>query len=211
MTRQLLGTYDLFDRHAKRAVDCELYEGIAANNVADFTHTWKPVFDKKRSELAAAGKITDELFRDFSLQDAHWEWPAKAAAVEASNDNLRSFAVECLGVTQGLMIAMPFGFAREPSQLDLPLTQVLLLSTAPWNRSKLIASPKYQGVGRLLLTAAISLSLEEEQAGRIGLHALSGAETWYRGSCGMTDLGFDADKQMTYFEMTQAQAQRFIS
>ncbi len=211
MIRQLLGTYDLYDRHALKTVDCQLYEGIAPNNVADFTQKWKPAFDEKRSELAASGNVTGELFEEYSLQDAHWEWPAKAAVVEASNDMLRSFAVECLNVTQGLMIAMPFGIAREPSQLGLPLTQVMLLSTAPWNRPKLAAAPKYQGVGRLLLTAAISLSLEEEHAGRIGLHALSGAETWYRGNCGMTDLGFDALKRMTYFEMTAPQAQRFIS
>lgn len=211
MIRQLLGIYDLNDRHTRTTVECQLYEGIAPNNVADFTQKWKPNFDRKRNELAAAGQVTDELFREFSLQDAHWEWPAKAAAVEGSNDSLRSFAVECQNVTQGLMIAMPFGVAREPSQLGLPLTQVLLLSTAPWNRPKLVAIPRYKGVGRLLLTAAISLSFEEEHAGRIGLHALSGAETWYRGTCGMTDLGFDAPKRMTYFEMTAAQAQRFIS
>ncbi|MNR44822.1 hypothetical protein D3C85_1636060 [compost metagenome] len=61
----------------------------------------------------------------------------------------------------------------------------------------------------MLLATAISLSFGEEFAGRIGLHALPQAESWYRDVCGMTDLGVDGTG-MTYFEMTEPQARAFI-
>src|SRR5258706_1341 len=83
-------------------------------------------------------------------------------------------------------------------------------ATALWNRFRLVPEPQFKGIGRLLLAAAISLSVSEEFAGRIGLHALPQAESWYRDVCGMTDLGIDGTG-MRYFEMTEAQAQTFVS
>ncbi|MET1113231.1 MAG: hypothetical protein ABWX67_17065 [Allosphingosinicella sp.] len=209
MIRRFIGTYDLFNRQSGSLVECHLYEGFAENNTSDFLTLWKPLFDRKREELTAAGLMTPENLEALSLQDAAWNWPLKAGI--ASLKAMATFVVEAEGVTEGLMIAAPYGFAREPSQDGLPLTYIELLSTAPWNRAKLVPQPKYKGVGRLLMTAAVSLSLEEEQRGRIGLHALSGASEWYRGACGMSDLGYDEDKKMDYFEMTEAQASAFLS
>jgi hypothetical protein len=210
VSRSLIGVYDLVERQTKNLVNCELYDEIAPHNAAHFVTAWKPLFDEKKAKLGSSGQLTDGAFKEFSLQDAHWEWPAKAAAVSSSS-MLHGFALEAQGMTQGLMIVVPFGVAREESQRGLPITEVMLLSTAPWNRHKLVDAPIYKGVGRILLSAAISLSMEEEHNGRIGLHALSGAEDWYRDVCGMTDLGYDTNKKMQYFEMTEAQAKRFIS
>jgi len=101
------------------------------------------------------------------------------------------------------------GFAREPSQHGKPLAVIELIATAPWNRTALVPVPRFKGIGRLLLAAAISLSVHEEFEGRVGLHALPQAENWYRKVCGMTDLGVDETK-MRYFEMTEAQARAFL-
>ena len=101
-------------------------------------------------------------------------------------------------------------FAQEPSQLNKPIVDIDLLATAPWNRPQLTDQPQFKEIGRLLLAGAISLSVSEEFAGRIGLHALPQAETWYRDVCGMTDLGVDGTN-MRYFEMTESQARAFIS
>jgi hypothetical protein len=72
-----------------------------------------------------------------------------------------------------------------------------------------VKEPLYKGVGHLLLAAAINLSFNEEFSGRVGLHALPQAESWYRDVCKMTDLGPDGTK-MRYFEMTEAQARAFL-
>jgi hypothetical protein len=182
------GTYDLLNRHSSALVACELYRDIAPSNVQDFREKWLPIFNEKKHQLVAENNYSHDALKEFSLQDAHWKWPEKAEAI-AKSDEYLGFAVECEGTTQGLMILHPFAFAREASQKDEPLVEVKLLSTAPWNRRNLVPSPKFKGVGELLLQAAITVSLELHNEGRIGLHALSGAENWYRDYCGMSDLG----------------------
>ena len=64
---------------------------------------------------------------------------------------------------------------------------------------------------RVLIATAVQLSLEEGFRGRIGLHSLPQAETFYATNCGMTDLGKDTKKEgLRYFEMTPAQAAAFL-
>ncbi len=47
--------------------------------------------------------------------------------------------------------------------------------------------------------------------GRIGLHSLRQAESFYRDTCGMAGLGEDPNEyNLPYFEMTEAQANQFI-
>src|SRR4029077_17093712 len=119
-----------------------------------------------------------------------------------------TFAVECAGETQGLML-VDVGFARLPVQHGLELVYVELLATAPWNRLKLHPGARYKGVGRVLIGTAISLSVELGFNGRIGLHSLPQSEPYYR-SVGFTDLGYDLPKKINYFEMTEADAAAFV-
>jgi Arm DNA-binding domain len=84
------------------------------------------------------------------------------------------------------------------------------VSPKTWNRAE-FAKPRYRGVGTALLTAAIDLSLEEGFHGRIGLHSLTQAESFYRNACGMSDLGIDSNyDNLRYFEMTSEQAAAFL-
>jgi hypothetical protein len=63
-----------------------------------------------------------------------------------------------------------------------------------------------------MIRAAIALSEELEFKGRIGLHSLPQANSFYANTCGMSDLGMDADYQnLRYFEMTPEQAEAFIA
>jgi hypothetical protein len=103
------------------------------------------------------------------------------------------------------------GFARLPEQLGRELVYVELLATAPWNRPKFVPDPRYKLVGRLLVGTAISLSVDLGLGGRIGLHSLPQSESWYQTVGGFTDVEFDADKRMRYYEMTAAAAMTFIS
>lgn len=205
----LLGTYLLKDRLKNREVEVTLWQSLDERHVEDFAQKWKPMFDARLAELRAKGELTLEVVGDYNLQDAHWEWAQKRLERQ---DMMAwaSFAVEAEDVTQGLMFVRMDGFAREPSARGKPIVEIDLLATAPWNRFRLVPWPQFKGIGRLLLAAAISLSVEEEFAGRIGLHALPQAESWYRDVCGMTDLGVD-ETEMRYFEMTEAQARAFVS
>ena len=204
-----LATFSVIDRETNTPTALELWSPIAERHKDQFVKQWRPIFDRQLDEIRAKGGNVDEVVQMRMIQDAHWQWASKADAIEGRLDWV-SFALEGQGVAQGLMFAQTAGFAKEASQKGKPLVKVVLLASAPWNRPTLAAVPRFKGIGRILLGAAISLSFHEEFAGRVGLHALPQAETWYRDACGMTDLGVDGTG-MRYFETTEGQAKAFLA
>ncbi len=103
-------------------------------------------------------------------------------------------------------------FSRHPDHERADLIYIERLASAPWNRPGFSDTPLYKGVGQLLLAAGVNLSLDEELGGRIGLHSLPGAETFYRDVIGMTDLGADTKHHgLQYFELSDAQAAKFLA
>jgi hypothetical protein len=119
----------------------------------------------------------------------------------------------CNGVTQGMMIVdTTMHRCRIEIQKGKDLVYVEYVENAPWNRPELADLPRYRGIGSILIRAAIALSIEEEFKGRIGLHALPQSNGFYANTCGMTDLGIDADyHDLRYFEMSPEQAEAFIA
>ncbi len=199
--KERLGDRDLLNRLTGKFETASIFKGLDENNFRDFETRWKPVLDKRASEFA-----TWEAAAEGNAQDAHWDWVGKAKN-ESTYD---SFAIECEGMTQGLMLVdLTTHFARIQAQKGLDLCYVELIAAAPWNRSKFSAQPKYKGAGRALLATAISMSIELEFKGRIGLHSLPESESWYN-YLGLTNCGLDATKRMLYFEMTEAQARSFL-
>ena len=92
-----------------------------------------------------------------------------------------------------------------------PLVYVDYLEVAPWNQSFAGTSKKYRGAGPILLTAAVELSFDEGFKGRVGLHSLPQAESFYEKE-GMIDLGPDAQVQnLRYYEMTSDVAQTLLA
>ena len=203
----LVGTYELYNRRSKSFEDAYLYSPIVENHVSDFETLWVPAFETR---LAQAKTWADVAAAN--AQDHHWKWRKKTQQRQGRLD-WKSFAIECDSSTQGLMFAITSAFAREPSQKNQHIIYIDLLATAPWNRHGMTNLPKYKGVGRLLLLAAINLSVSEGFVGRIGLHSLPQSESWYRDICGMTDLGIDQTNpsSLRYFEMTQTQMETFLT
>ena len=94
---------------------------------------------------------------------------------------------------------------------NLNLAYVDYISIAPWNRPWPGPPPRFRGIGSILLREAVRASVDEGFRGRIGLHALPGAVTWYRDRLKMQAFGADADYQgLDYFEFTEAQAKQFL-
>jgi hypothetical protein len=143
-------------------------------------------------------------------ESAHWEWRDKMSAFGGLLA-YPSFALECEGETQGLMILSLLTRCRLPSQRGKHQVYVEFLETAPWNRPSLAGAPRYRGVGPALVHVAITLSVTEGYKGRLGLHSLPQADAWYRDRCGMTDLGIDRTKGLRYFEMSPRQARSFLN
>jgi len=180
---------------AGQLVKAELHDTILQRHLDDHKHQWKPL-------IAAQ-----------SEQHGHWNWEWKWSHFSPQL-SYQFVALECNGQTQGLMIVNTIKRCRIQQQANKHLVYVEYLEAAPWNRRDIPNWVRYKGVGTVLLAAAIQLSIDEGNHGRIGLHSLPQADTFYRDKCGMTDLGPDASYSpkmpLRYFEMTETQAAAFI-
>lgn len=181
--------------------DATLFQGIDLETLKGIEEDWTPMFD------AAAPENRPE--------DAHWQWAAKALHALDNPLSYELFEIEADNRTQGMMLALKGGlkcFSRHPEHPRAPLVYIDFLATAPWNRPGMVETPTYKGVGQVLFMTAVSLSLEEEAAGRVGLHSLPGAEAFYRTRLNMTDMGKDeAYQNLRYFELSATQAEQLIS
>lgn len=141
------------------------------------------------------------LFRGSSEADQYWDWEWKQRTY-GSRLGAEAYAIECEQRTQGLMLIETLGY-RSRFASNRRIVYVHALATAPWNRPIIQAPPKYRAVGSLLLDFAQYRSEELGYGGLVGLHALSGAEGFYR-RLKMMDCGSDPEKEnLTYFEWYQ--------
>jgi hypothetical protein len=206
----LIGSAPLRELASGKVARAEVYDGISASHLSDWETKWRPIILSTQARLTA-----QEMPRAAHPQSSHWDWNKKAAALRMLLA-YRTFAVTCGGNTQGLMVVETTQHrSRLPDykgRVGRGLVYVEFLEAAPWNRPEHVQSPKYRGVGRLLLTTAIQLSLDEEFRGRIGLHSLPQSEPYYRDIVNMRDLGPDENYQgqLRYFEFDEAGAQAFI-
>lgn len=172
---------------------------------------WLPVLDATIDDLKSTGQYTRQGVAQRNVEDAHWMWADKVQQ-RARQLQWNSFALRCDGKTQGLMFVDMLRRCRLPSQQNLHMVYIDLVSTAPWNRPGLTALPIYRGVGAVLVAEAILLSDAEGFGGRIGLHALPRAESFYRTQWKMESFGPDpAYGNLPYFEMTAERATEFLS
>ena len=184
----------LRDGATGQLVQAELHDSILQRHLDDHKIHWNPLIVAQRE------------------QHGHWDWEQKWSHFSAQL-SYQSFAIECNGQTQGLMIVNTIKRCRIQQQANKHLVYVEYLEAAPWNRRDIPNCNWFSGVGTVLIAAAIQLSIDEGNHGRIGLHSLPQADTFYRDKCGMTDLGPDASynpHSLRYFEMTKAQAAAFI-
>lgn len=208
--KALLRAVPLKNRLTGEFEDAWLFQGIDTDNLAHIEGRWRPMFEQRKLEAKATG----ETLSDINAEDQHWQWGQKAIVAIQDPLVFEIFVLECAGNTQAVMLVRKGGpkcFSRHPAHPRAPLIYVDFLSTAPWNRPKLVKEPVYKGCGRILISTAISLSFEEEMQGRIGLHSLQKAEGFYRDQIGLTDFGEDNNYGgLRYFELPSSGAAQFF-
>jgi hypothetical protein len=187
--------------------EAELWDAITEKQLGDWEAEWIPELFKAIQKLHRAG-----VARVHWPQSRHWNWRQKTQALQGMLAH-PGFSIVCNGTTQGMMIVdTTMHRCRVENQKGKDLVYVEYVENAPWNRPELADPPLYRGIGSILIRAAIVLSIEEEFKGRIGLHALPQSNGFYANTCGMTDLGIDANYHgLRYFEMTPEQAEAFIA
>jgi hypothetical protein len=104
------------------------------------------------------------------------------------------------------------GVTNTPARLgDGQVVYIDYVESAPWNLKASAISPRFIGVGTVLIAEAVRLSLEMKLEGRIGLHSLPQAVGFYT-RCGMSRVGPDPDYyDLPYFEYTDQQAADWLA
>lgn len=202
--REVVGTIDLFNRHTSAFEEARIVHGLDEHNLDDFQNHWRPMLNARRADF------TDNLAAGAGhVQDWHWDWVVESYKAQRLM-GYDAFAVECDGRTQALMVVDSTQFALHPSQRGKELVRIARVATAPWNRPLTVMRPMYKGAGQALVATAISLSIEQEFGGRVGLHSLPQSEGWYR-NCGFIEVSDpNPENTLTYFEMTAEAAAKFL-
>ena len=155
-------------------------------------------------------------------QTVHWTWAQKAFSLSRRQlapgplSIVRVFGIKRDEAWQGMMLAFSEGYRVRVGTPGRDLVYVEYLESAPWNWElpEIGQVGKFRGVGPQLLAMATLWSQQLGMKGRVGLHGISQAESFYRGRCQMTDLGMEkapgALKGLTYFEFTEVQANEFL-
>ena len=202
---------ELFNLQTAAFESAEIVSPMQLREIDDFVDHWHPPMDRIVQELKRQGIDTHAERTARNVEDSHWKWPEKYVD-RAGILEWNSFALRCADQTQGLMYVNMLRRCKLSVQAKQHLVYVDLLATAPWNRSRLTATPLYRGVGLILFTEAVILSMEEGFGGRVGLHSLTGADEFYGKRLLMQDLGPDpAYHNLHYFEFIAAQADAFLT
>ena len=205
----------LKDRAANGYVDAEIHTNLAVADMIASESRWQV----ERSRIAAALQAAGVPYED-QPQHLHWNWEAKLAGgagldIGGPLSPYRLMGVRIRGEDhwQGLVLATSVGHRERIDARGRDILYIKYLETAPWNLvvEELGQQGRYGGVGPRLMRASITLSRALELRGRVGLHALPQAESFYH-DCGMTDLGIDwACEGLRYFEMTEDQATSYLT
>jgi hypothetical protein len=196
--KTLLHSFQLPQNSSGNSVSVDLYQGADKSNAQHIEQDWSSWFDD------APG-----------AQDAHWEWDEKLFLAEDNPLLFDVFVLEAENTTQAVMLAMKGGLkctSIHPDHPRLPLVYIDLLATAPWNRRAKSDPVRFKGCGQIMIATAVSLSMDEGFKGRVGLHSLTGAESFYRHRIGMSEFPEDPTyHNLRYFELSEAQAVAFLS
>ncbi|WP_421702151.1 hypothetical protein [Aliiroseovarius sp.] len=196
--KAILRSFQLPQNNSGNNVSVELYRGADKSNADHIDRDWSAWFDQ------APG-----------AQDAHWRWDEKLFRAEDDPLLFDVFVLEAENTTQAVMLAMKGGLkctSIHPDHPRLPLVYIDLLATAPWNRQAKSDPVRFKGCGQLMIATAVSLSMSEGFKGRVGLHSLTGAESFYRRRIGMTEFPPDPTYGgLRYFELSETQAAAFLS
>jgi hypothetical protein len=177
----------LTDGISRTLVEATLLSHLTVSHMQDVETVWRITQKNLLAKLPPTSRP----------EHTHWDWRAKLQALE---DVGIFYGIERDGMMQGLICLRQDKQGRLAEQKGLPLTYVDYLETAPWNLPSLTSQPHFRGVGTTLLKVAIQHSLAQGWEGRIGLHSLPQAESFYR-HFGMVDCGADNDYyDLTYFE-----------
>ena len=194
-------------------VDAELHDDLPLDCLFEAEELWAPERVRFLRDCVHASVKRNEL-----PQSVHWSWSLKAVSIPGFQlgplSEYRLFGIKAEGVWQGLLIGRCIGHMSKLPPKPLELVYVDFVESAPWNweLGKANRLPRFRGTGLQLMELAVRWSIDLGFQGRMGLHSLPQAESFYRDRCKMTDLGMDLvyKPPLRYFEFSKDQAKVFL-
>jgi hypothetical protein len=191
-------------------VPAELDDALPVDALFDIEDGWERSRKAMKQALRRA-----KVSRRRWPQSLHWNWAGKSVLIALRHrpQDYRVFGLRVGQEWQGAMLTLKNeNVAKLDSASGQPLIYVDFLESAPWNWTVpgINQVRRYGKVGPVLLRFAVEHSVAEGCGGRLGLHALDQAESFYT-AIGMTPLGPDEDKDdLAYFEFTEQAASLFL-
>lgn len=186
-------------------------------------------FELKRDGLPVEAVVTASLQDAVAFVAAEWppglageedaDWDPRSIVSEhpAGEDNTH-IVVHCAGQVQGYAVLQ---HRRAWRSLDFgeEAPYLAYAAAAPWNRMRNrvrvdARHPRCTPIGQILVTAAITASVELGQNGRFAFHSLPLAEPWYVEQ--LPDAiafgpDYDGERYLPYYEVSAAAATAFLA
>ncbi|OGL15862.1 MAG: hypothetical protein A3F92_09465 [Candidatus Rokubacteria bacterium RIFCSPLOWO2_12_FULL_71_22] len=195
-----------------KLVDAELHDSLSLDDLLDAEALWAPAKIQIAREL-----LNRSVPRSEWPQSLHWNWAEKAITLKPYAPGpfsaYRLFGLRAEERWQGLLLGCCVGHPTRLAPVGRDLVYVEFVETAPWNwqPSGIGQGPLFKGTGLQLVELAVRWSEDLDFRGRVGLHSLPQADSFYRGACGMSDLGPDPKyRQLRYFELDESHARTFL-
>lgn len=184
-------------RFDKTFADAQLLSNLKPADLLMVERQWEP-----SRQLIHQGLLANGVDRKQWPESLGWDWKRKAPL-------LGQLAIGGYGIVESsqwqavCLVDCVCHQSRLPGQLGKPLVYLDFIEIAPWNWN--VPGTGQIGLfgacGKILFERVRERSFDEGFRGRLGLHSLPQAETFYRDACGMTPLGMDASKEnLMYFE-----------
>ena len=175
---------------SKSLVDADMSNTIADNDLHVYEKEWRP------------------RIADLRAEDAHWNWRSKMYHASKPDEFLH-YTLSVEKTAQGLM-QLQISTRKSKTSPGDPMVYLDYLAVAPWNREGQAEPPRYKTVGTVLLAQATLASFDRGWDGRLGLHSLPNAASFYRVK-GMRSFGCDMSYYgLEYFEFDADSAAAFI-
>jgi hypothetical protein len=194
----------LLKNPGKTPVEAKLHTAVSLEQLSQAESKWKDLRYEVVLNLIREGRTREQMPEHW-----HWDWVAKVRNIALSG--IHVFGIECEGDWQGLVMITHEGYStRSTVDQGLPLAYVKYIESAPWNVKNMTATPRFSGVGVRLMEAVVRQSMREGFSGRVGLHSLPLAKSFYE-AIGFSFLAVDADvEDLPYYEMSAAASLRFL-
>ena len=194
----------IIDAATNDPVEVELHDTLSVDVLLDIESQWFSARQDLRSKLNTLG-----IAQKDRPESPHWDWGRKSIALMFSDpDDFRIMAIRRQTIWEAAIITLCKNhFALLAPDAGKRIVYVDYLEVAPWNWTvEKLQARKFKSAGPALLRASIEQSYAKGWDGRVGLHALPQATSFYL-SQGLQFVKNDPSKHnLPYYELLAAEA-----